>query len=168
MAGHELDQVPQIAVEVLPHRDPAIVVIGGRADPLDPGGGEAGVGAGEVVGGDEQEDATAGLVADVSGLVVGGGAGEEDGGGVGRGAGRADGDPALVLLGLVFVGDEGEAEFADVEGDGLVIVANDEGDVGQVGIAFYSKCGCRARGAGEPLSKPSVLKSSSMSGQWIP
>lgn len=41
----------------------------------------------------------AGLVADVICLMIGRGAGEEDGGGVGRRIGRADRDPALVLLG---------------------------------------------------------------------
>jgi hypothetical protein len=84
----------------------------------------------EVVGGEEEGDAAAGLVADAGLLVVGRGAGEEDGGGVCRSAGRADGDPALVLLGLVPVLDELEAELADVEGERFVIVADDESDVG--------------------------------------
>ena len=73
---------------------------------------------------------TAGLVADVLRLVIGRGAGEEDGGGLGAGAGRADGDPALVLLELMGVLDQREAELADIEGERLVIVADDEGDVG--------------------------------------
>jgi len=98
----------------------------------------------EIVGGEEEGDAPAGLVADAGLLVVGGGAGEEDGGGVWWRAGRADGDPALgrdhdgiagalVLLGLDDVLDQLEAELADVEGERLVIIANDEGDVGEVG-----------------------------------
>jgi hypothetical protein len=34
------------------------------------------------------------------------------------------------LLGYVCVFDEGEAELAGVEGEGFVIVSDDEGDVG--------------------------------------
>ena len=83
----------------------------------------------EIVGGEEQEHAAAGLVADVLRLMVGRGAGEEDGGGVGRCAGRADRDPALVLRRDIAVLDQREAELTDVEGERLVIVANDEGDV---------------------------------------
>jgi hypothetical protein len=59
----------------------------------------------EVVGLEEQEDAAAGLIAD-EGLLPGrGGAGEEDGGGALRRAGRSDKDPALVLPGLDLVGE---------------------------------------------------------------
>lgn len=72
----------------------------------------------------------AGLVADEARLFFGGGAGEEDGGGVVGRVGWADGDPALALLGDGGVLDEGEAELADVESERLVIVADDEGDVG--------------------------------------
>lgn len=124
------DQIPQIAVEIAPHQDAAIGLVGGRADPDHSGGGEAGVIAREIVGGEKERDAAAGLVANAGLLAVGGGAGEEDGGGVRGGAGRADGNPALVLLELVRVLGQFEAELADVEGERLVIVADDEGDVG--------------------------------------
>jgi hypothetical protein len=121
-----LDQVPEVAVEILPNRDAAIGLVGGWADPCDPGGGEGGVVAGKIVGGEEEEHAAAGLVADVLGLMVGGGAGEEDGGGVRAGVGRANRYPALVLFGLLAVLDQRETELADVEGERLVIVADDE------------------------------------------
>jgi len=84
----------------------------------------------EIVGGEEEGDAPAGLVADAGGLGGGRSGGEEDGGGVWASAGRADGDPALALLGDGRVLDQLEAELADVEGERLVIVANDKGDVG--------------------------------------
>lgn len=83
----------------------------------------------EAVGSEEEGDAAAALVADAGLLVVGGGAGEEDGGGVRRSAGRADGDPALVLRGLIAVLDQLEAELADVEDERLVIAADNEGRV---------------------------------------
>ena len=130
MPRRELHQVPQIAVQVLPRRDAAIVIVGGRADPFDPGGGEGGVIAREIVGGEKEKDAAAGLVADVVRLMVGRGAGEEDGSGVGRGVGRADHDPALALRGLIAVLDQLEPELADVESERLVIVPDDDGDVG--------------------------------------
>jgi hypothetical protein len=87
----------------------------------------------EIIGREKQPDTPRALLADRRDLIWCRGAGEEDGGGVCRRAGRADGDPALVLLRLVRILDEREAEFADVEGKRFVIVADDEGDVGQVG-----------------------------------
>src|SRR3954451_20565170 len=65
-------------------------------------------------------------------LLRGQGAGEEEGGSVRPGAGRGDEHPAFVLLGLVLVGDEGEAQHVREPGDRLVIIADDEGDVGEV------------------------------------
>jgi len=62
--------------------------------------------------------------------MIGGGAGEEDGGGDRRRAGRAGGDPALVLVGHMRVLDRREVQLADVEGERLVIVADDESDAG--------------------------------------
>ena len=59
------------------------------------------------------------------------GAGEEEGGGVVAGAGRRDEHPAFVLLGLMLVGDEGEAELLHDPGDRLVIVADDVGRLGE-------------------------------------
>jgi hypothetical protein len=55
--------------------------------------------------------------------------GRRRGGGVVAGAGRRDEHPAFVLLGLMLVGYEGEAEHTREPGDRLVIVADDEGDV---------------------------------------
>lgn len=87
-----------------------------------------GVVAGKIVGGEEQEHAATGLVTDVLRLMVGRGAGEEDGGGVWRRMGRADRDLAFALFGLIGVLDQLESELADVEGERLITVA-DEGDV---------------------------------------
>lgn len=133
MAAGELDEVPEIAVKVREHGDAAIVVIGGRADPFDPGGGKGGMVARKIVGGEEQEHSCASLIADGARLMLGGGAGEEDIGGVWRRVGRTDRDPAFALLGLVGVLDQIEAELADVKGERFVIVADEEGDVGQIG-----------------------------------
>ena len=90
MAGRKFDQIPQIAVEVGEYRDGAIVMDRRRAHPFDPGGGEGGVVASEIVGGEEQEDAAAGLIADVARLFGRRGAGEQDGGRPRRRAGRGD------------------------------------------------------------------------------
>lgn len=43
---------------------------------------------------------------------------------------RRDECPALVMLGLILVGDEDEAGLLSGPGGRLVIVADDEGDVG--------------------------------------
>lgn len=131
MAGGKFDQVPAIAVKVLEHGDLAIGLGGWRADEVDAGRGEGGEVAVEIVGGEEQEDAACGLIADRAGLLGRDGAGKEDRGGVCGCAGRAEGDPALVLLGLVGILHESEAELAGVKGERFVIVADDQGDVGE-------------------------------------
>ena len=83
----------------------------------------------------KQEDAPARLVADELLLLRRGGAGEEDRGGALLAAGWRNEHPAFVLLGLVLIGDEGEAEHLDEPRDRLVIVGDDEADVGDgVGI----------------------------------
>ena len=81
----------------------------------------------EVICGEEQEHPSARLVADELGLLRCGRPGEQQG--RARGAGRRDHDPPLVLLGLVGVLDQREMERAAVEGNGLVVVTDDEGDV---------------------------------------
>lgn len=58
--------------------------------------------------------------------------GREPGGGVVAGAGRGDEDPAFVLLRLILVRSEGEAELLSESGDRLVIVADGECNVGEV------------------------------------
>jgi hypothetical protein len=60
-----------------------------------------------------------------------GGGSEEEGGGTVAAAGRRDEHPALVLLGLILVGDDDEAELLREPGDRLVMVADDQGDMGE-------------------------------------
>ena len=119
-----------VPIKIGKNRNLAIGLHRRRADPLDAGGGEGRMISVEIVGGEEQEHAACGLVADKRLLLRRGGAGEEDGGRVIGRARRADGHPAFVLLGLVAVLDQREAEFADVEGKRFVIVADEEGYVG--------------------------------------
>jgi hypothetical protein len=69
------------------------------------------------------------LVADEGHLLRRRSADEEDRGRALAGAGRRDEHPAFVLLGLVLIGDDGEAELFGELGDGVVITADDEGDV---------------------------------------
>ncbi len=93
-----MHEIPEIAVQILEHRDLAVILGSGLADEVDAGFCVGGVIAGEIVGGEEQEDAAAGLVADRLRLFGRGGAGEEDGGGVLQSVGWPDGDPAFVLF----------------------------------------------------------------------
>ena len=60
-----------------------------------------------------------------------GGAGEEDRGGVGVRVRWAYGDPALARFGLGRVLDKGEAKAADVVGERLVMIGDEEGHVGE-------------------------------------
>ena len=129
-ASSELNEIPEVAVEVLEHGDCAIGLLGGRADEADTFGSHSVIVAPEIVGAQEQKDAPARLVAD-EGLLLGRrGAGEEEGGGVLARAGRRDEHPAFHFIeGSIL--DEGEAELLREPGDRLVIVADDEGDVGE-------------------------------------
>jgi hypothetical protein len=60
------------------------------------------------------------------------------------GAGRGDEHPAFVLLGLILVGDEGEAQHALEPGDRLGLVADDEGDLGE-GLGHSSVMNVKTR-----------------------
>jgi hypothetical protein len=107
----QLNQVPEVAVEVLEDCHGAVGVGGGRADEAHAPRAEGAIVAPEVVRLEEQENAPARLVADEGLLLRRGGAGKEEGDAAGAGAGRGDEHPAFVLLGLIAVGDEGEAEL---------------------------------------------------------
>jgi hypothetical protein len=63
-----LDKVPAVAVQVFEDGDDAIGFMTGRFEKTDAGGGHSPVIAGEIVGLQEQEDASAGLIADPVGL----------------------------------------------------------------------------------------------------
>jgi hypothetical protein len=56
---------------------------------------------------------------------------EKKGGGVAAGSEWHDEQPDFVLLDLRFVGDAGEADHASDQGDRLVIIMDDEGDVAE-------------------------------------
>ena len=118
-SGGELHQVPQVAVEILEHGDVGVRLLGGRADEADAAGAVGFVVAVEIVRLQKQKDAPARLVTDEGLLLRRGGAGEEEGGGGGARAGRRDEHPPFVLLGLVLMGDEGEAELLLEPGDRL-------------------------------------------------
>ena len=79
---------------------------------------------------EEQEDTAAGLVSNAANFLGSGGSGQEDG----RcgGATGSDQDPAFFTAPAVFGGrvfDEVEAQGSGKEGDGFVVIANDQGYV---------------------------------------
>src|SRR6476659_7295645 len=121
-----LEEVPEIAPGIAENRDRAVRLLRRFANEDDALAPEHVVVAGEVVGVQEQEDPAARLVADTAGLLGTGRARQEKPGS--RGSGRSDHDPALVLLGNERILDEGEAEDADVEGEGLVVLRNHQRD----------------------------------------
>jgi len=123
-----LDQVPEISIQIFADGDGAVGLIFGLADEFDLVRAEGAVVAPEVVGVKEEEDAASRLVADAGGLLGCGGAGEEEIGS--RRAGGSDEDPAFAGA-HVGVFEEAEAEDVGVIGDGFVVVADDEGDVGE-------------------------------------
>lgn len=82
--------------------------------------------AGEIIGMEKEADAAAGLIPNGGLLVCAIGLGEEEGG---LGAGRRDADPAFGLA-KFRVFEQGEAKTVDIEGNGGVIIWDDEGNAG--------------------------------------
>lgn len=123
----ELQQVPQVAVEVGEHGHHAVVGLFGLADEFDPFRGHGIVVAPEVVGVEEEEHPSAGLVADEGLLFRLGRARQQQ-----RGAFSTrwrDHHPAFVLLRLVGIFDQLEIKLAHVKIERFVIVFHHQGDV---------------------------------------
>lgn len=127
MVRVELKQIPEIAIEVFEDGDHSIGLLFGFPDEVDAFGDHLVVIPPEVIGAQEEEDPAAGLTADEGFLFRFGCPGEEQGGATG--AGGRDHHPALVLLGLVGVLDEGEMKFVGIKVDGFVVIPDDQGDV---------------------------------------
>ena len=123
-----LNQVPEISIQVFEDGDSAVGLFFGLADEFDLVCLEGLVIAPEVVGVEEEEDTAPGLVADAGGLLGCSSTGEEQIGS--GGAGGSDKDPAFAGA-HVGVFEEAEAEDVGVVGDGFVVVADNEGDVGE-------------------------------------
>ena len=124
-----MEKVPQVSVEILEDGDSAIGLDLGLADEDYAVVGVVPEVPPEVVGEEEEEYTAAGLVPDACRLFRCGRLGEQDA--ATGGARRRDEDPALGLFGDGGVLDQGEAQLADVEGQGLLIVADDKGDLAQ-------------------------------------
>lgn len=124
----ELDQVPEIAVQILEYRDHAVIGLFRFSNELDAFGSVIVIVPPEIIGPQEQEYAPSRLVADERFLFFFGSAHEQERGSLP--ASGSDDDPAFILFALVRVVEQFEGEFIHVEVDGLVIVAYDERDVG--------------------------------------
>src|ERR1700739_3858140 len=122
-----LEKIPLIAVEVFENGYGAVGFVARDFKEFDVSGLHAAVITVEVIGVEEEEDAAAGLVTDVSGLFGSGGLGEEQGGTGGAGRGGDEGPRFGIGEGGGFV--DVEAEGLGEEGEGFVVVADEEGDV---------------------------------------
>src|SRR5829696_4410547 len=109
----------------------------------------------EVVRLEEEEDATSRLIADESLLLRRCRAREQERR-AGR-TGRSDHDPALVLCRLMRVLHDGEVELLRVERHRLVIVGDDERDVGDA-LLHVDASGVSGGTAQVPSSVPSALR----------
>src|SRR5690606_30926706 len=141
--------------EVEEYRDGAIIRLHRLA--LDPHAlvDQAPIVAREIVGLQEQEDAPARLVADELRLLRIRRAREQDRRTARRVARRRHQHPALVLRGLILVGDEREVQRADVKVDRLVIIAHDERDM-RKRLARHSR---RPRSAAPAANGPITVSS---------
>ena len=131
-----LDQVPQISVKIFEDCDRAVGFILGWADEFYVVGLKRTVVAPEVVGVQEEKDTAAGLISDARGLFGSRGLSEQER--RSRGTGRRNQHPTFAGT-EVGIFEEMKAKDMGVEGDGLVIVADDDGDV------------CEGLGHGLPL-----------------
>ncbi len=71
MTRRELEQIPQVAVEVAKDSDRAVLGLLGLTDELDTFGGHLVIVAPEVVGAEKQKNPAAGLITDKSRLLRG-------------------------------------------------------------------------------------------------
>ena len=122
-----MNQIPEITVQVLEYGDNTIACGSWRSDEGDAFGCHRVIVAPKIVGGQKECHAAACLVADELLLIGVGRTGEEKCGAAG--SGRRDQDPAFVLLRLIGVFDEREAERLRKESDRFVVVPNNERDM---------------------------------------
>jgi len=122
------DQIPGVAVEVFEDHHLAIGLVTGLFAKDDAGLQPGGVIAHQVVGVEEQPDPAARLIADPGDLFRRRGAGQQQ---RGLAAFGRDADPAFAAA-HVGVFAEVEAQLADEEGDGFVIVADQQADGAEV------------------------------------
>lgn len=145
-----LDEVPGVAVEVVEDGDHAEGFVAWLFDEVDSGGEEAGVVACEVVRVEEEEDATSALASDGGDLGVAGGPSEEEAGVTHVGPGWGDDDPAFAV-GERRVLEEFEAEPGGEPVDGFVVVADEEGELGE---AEHVRVSGEAGGKAPPGTAP--------------
>ena len=123
-----LNQVPEISIQIFEDGDGAVGLFLRLADEFDLVCLEGAVVAPEVVGVEEEKDAASGLIADAGGLLGRGGSSQEEVGS--SGTRRSDEYPAFAST-HIGVLEEAEAEDPGVIGDGFIVVANNEGDLGK-------------------------------------
>ena len=123
----ELEQVPQVPVQVLEHCNRSVLFILRGATEFDALGTQVFVIAPEVVGVKEQEYAAARLVSNSTQLFVGACPGKQET--CLAGARWSDKNPAFILRGDVRVFDQVEAQSPYEKGQGFVVVTNHQRDI---------------------------------------
>jgi hypothetical protein len=121
-----LEKVPLVAVEVFEYGDGAVGLLARLLEEFDVGGEHEAVISPEIVGVKEEEDTACGLLADLVELFGSRGLCEEQI--RAARAGRSYNEPAFVA-GQWRVFDDAEAKRFSEEGQGFVIIANEEGYV---------------------------------------
>ena len=117
----ELDQIPAVAKGIAPDGDDAIGFVAGGLFELDAMGCHAGVISGKIIGFQKQPDAARALCPNGGLLIRAFGAGKDQ---ASAAAGRFHCDPALVTQ--IKVGGQTKAKGGDEEGDGAVIVRDNQ------------------------------------------
>lgn len=126
-----LEQVPFVPVQILKHGDRAVMFLPRFADELDAPGGHGVVVAPEVVGVKEQKNAASGLIADAGSLFLVRTSGQKQT--RAERTGWRDQDPSLVIAHAILgrsVFDDRESERLGKEGNGLVVITNQQRDMG--------------------------------------
>jgi hypothetical protein len=123
-----LEEIPLVSVEILEDGDGAVGFFARNFQELDAIGLHKAVVSPEVVGMEKQEDTTTSLIADL--LELSGSVGlREEQAGAAR-AGGSNNDPAFPA-GEKGIFDQAETEDIGEEGEGFVVIADEESDMSQ-------------------------------------
>jgi len=127
MTGADLQEIPQVSIQIFKHSHQPIRFFFGRPDKLYPLGDHLVIVSPEIVRVKKEKYPPTGLIADKRKLFGLGRPGKEER--CPPGTGRRNHHPAFVLFRLVSILDKGEVKLLGIESNGIVVIPDDQGNV---------------------------------------